>query len=802
LLSDLKYAVRSLAKSPRFAVVAVLALAIGAGANTAMFSVVYNVLLKPLGYADPDRLVFLQESDLRTGDAFPVSPADYTDWAARQRSFQAIASAEAWGASLTGLGQPEQLEALHVEVSLLDVLQAHPMLGRGFLPEDDHVVLISYALWQRRFAGDPRVPGRSLMLNGERYEVAGVMPQGFQFPPFWQEKAELWAPLITAAGRIHDRSGRSLRIFARLKPGVSIEQARAEMAGIARRLESAYPKTNAATGARVTWLEEAVVGKVRTALSVLLGAVGFLLLIACANVANLLLARATGRQKEIALRVALGASRGRIVRQLLAESLVLSAAGTVVGLALAYAAIRALSVSIPEASHFTLPRYREIAISAPVLLFSFALAAFTAILFGLAPALEFSRPDLNATLKEGGRGLSAARGKLRGALVIAEVAISLMLVSGAGLTLRSLSKLNAVDAGFDPHNLLSMTVNASSAGYKPLDKRYKLFRAALDRVAAIPGVQSASAINHLPLAGDEWTFPFLVEGKPVPKPQDTPGAILRVVFPRYFETMRIALIAGREFTEHDDASSMPVAIVNQTMARRYWPDVNPVGKRFRINATSPWVTIVGVARDSQQAQWGAAAENEYFFPFLRNPADFQRYATFVVRTAVDPAALAPQIEKAVWGLDPEIPIAAVQTMDQVVGRAVWRPRFSATLLGGFAGLALALAAIGIYGVVSYGVTQRAREIGIRMALGASPGLVQRGVLSEGVRFAAAGSAIGLAGALLLTRSLETELYQVKASDPLVMAGSAVALSIVALLACWMPARRATRVDPAVALRGE
>jgi predicted permease len=803
LLSDFKHAVRSLAKSPRFAIVAVLALAIGAGANTAMFSVVYNVLLKPLAYPHPERLVFLQESDLRTGDAFPVAPATYADWVVQQHAFQSIASAEAWGASLTGMGRPEQLDALHVSPSLLDVLETPPTLGRAFRPEDDHVVLLSYGLWQRRFGADPQVLGRALTLNGESYQVAGVMPRGFQFPPFWQEKAELWAPLVTNPGRIHDRSGRSLRIFARLNTGVSIDRARAEMAAIARRLEWAYPKTNAGAGARVTPLEEAVGGKVRPVLTALFAAVAFLLLIACANVANLLLARATGRQKEIALRIAIGASRARIVRQLLAESLVLSLAGTICGLLLAYAAIHALAASIPEGSRFTLPRYQEIGLGAPVLLFAFSVSTLTAILFGLAPALQFSRPDLNSALKEGGRGSAGVtRASLRGALVIGEVAISLMLLSGAGLTIRSLWKLSAIDSGFDPKNLLSMTVNAAASEYKPVEKRNALFRAALDRVAAIPGVRSSSAINHLPLAGDEWTFPFLVEGQPIPKPEDTPGAIFRVVFPRYFETMRIKLVSGRDFTEHDNAASPRVAIINQSMARHHWPGVDPIGKRFRLHLNDPWVNIIAVARDAEQSDWGAAAANEYYFPFGQNPVDFQRYASFVVRTAADPAALAPAIEKAVWSLDPDLPIAEVQTMQQVVSRAVWRPRFSASLLGGFAALALALAAIGIYGVVSYGVSQRAREIGIRMALGARPSDVLRRVLGEGAKFAAAGSAIGIAGSLLLTRYLETELYQVKAGDPTVMTLSAAALAAIALVASWLPARRATRVDPAVALRGE
>jgi predicted permease len=800
LLSDLHYAFRSLAKSPRFAVVALLALAIGIGANTAMFSVAYNVLLKPLAYPHPEKLVFIQERQNRRGDAFPTSPATYADWLDQQSVFQSMASAEAWGVSLTGNGRPEQIDALHASASLLEVLGVQPMLGRGFRPEDTHTVLLSYSLWQRRFGGDARILGKSVTLNGESYTVTGVMPQGFQFPPFWQEKAELWAPFIVPPARLHARASRSVRVFARLRDGVTLHQAQTQMSAIARRIELQYPATNTDVGASVISLEDATVGKIRPALLVLLAAVGFLLLIACGNVANLLLARATDRQKEIALRAAIGASRWRIMRQLLAESAALSMAGSALGLLLAYWAVHALTGAIPEASRFTLPRYHEIGIGVPVLLFTLAVTAVTAMLFGLAPALQSSRPDLNSALKEAARGSSGYGGRMRNLLVVSEVAVSLVLLSGAGLMIRSFRNLSAVDSGFDPHNVLSMTVNVAGSPYGAQEKHAAFYRETLARVAAVPGVRSASGANHLPLAGDLWTFGFRVEGQPIPAPGNEPSAVFRLSFPRYFETMRIPLEQGRDFTDRDDANAPRVAIVNQTMSRRYWPDTGAIGKRFRNGPNDPWATVVGIVRDAGQRDWGSAADSEFYLPFPQS--DSQNYFTLVARTAGDPRALAESIEKAVWTLDPDLPIAEVQSMDQVVSRAVWQPRFSTTLLGGFAALALALAAIGIYGVISYGVGQRQREIGIRMALGARPGDVQRSVMGESAKLAALGSAIGIAGALLLTRYLQTLLYQVSATDPAVISLAACALGAVALAAAWLPARRATRVDPSVALRGE
>ena len=805
MFPELRYALRTLRKSPRFTVAALVALALGIGANSAMFSVVYGVLLRPLPFPQPDRLVFVQEASLRHDGTSPTAPATWRDWRGQQHVFESMAAAEMWGASLTGSGRPEEVSGLRVSPSLLSVLRVSPALGRGFDETDEQTVLLSHSLWQRRFGGEPSAIGRSVTLNGASYRIIGVMPAGFHFPPFWAEKAELWIPFVIPPERATDRGSRSLRIFARLRDGVSLQQAQAEMTTIASRLQRAYPEFYGVdSGARVLSLAEVTVGKVRPALIVLLSAVTFLLLIACANVANLLLARASGRQKEIALRLALGAARWRLVRQLLAESLTLSAIGGALGLLLAWAAVHALAASIPEASHFTLPRYQELGIGVVVILFTFAVCAATGVLFGLAPALQFSRLDLQATLKEGGHGASRqSRTPLRSLLVVGEVAVSLMLLAGAGLMVRSMARLAAVDSGFDPHNVLTLRTVVTGPAYAEPQQRHRFYRQVLDRIAALPGVESAAGINHLPLAGDLWTFSFTVEGRPAPALADVPGAIFRVVTPGYFRTMRIPLLRGREVSEHDDSAAPPVVLVNRTLAQHFWPAEDAVGKRIRLGgpqSKSPWITVIGVVKDEEQSEWGAGANGEFYFPYRQNPEDFQKYITVVARTAGDPAALAGAIAKELYALDSDVLLADVATMQQVVDRAVWQPRSSTKLLAGFAALALVLAAIGIYGVISYGVSQRRQEIGIRMALGARPADVLRGVLAEGALLAGAGTVLGLAGALALTRYLQTLLYEVSATDPAVLAASSVILILIALAAAFLPARRATRVDPMIALR--
>jgi predicted permease len=808
--SEIRYAIRSLLKSPRFSVIAVVVLALGIGATSAIFSVVYNVLLKPLEYPHPERLVFVQETSLRAGGMNPTAPATYADWRDQQHVFQSIAAAEVWGASLAGVSRPEEIVGVRASASLLDVLETAPLVGRGFLPEDirndaGHVVLLSHSLWQRRFGGDRSVIGRSVTLNGAGYRVIGVMPPGFRFPPFWAEKAELWAPLVFPPSRANDRGGRSLRVFARLKDGVTLERAAAEMSTIARRLEQAYPDTNTDRGARVVPLREMVVGKVRTTLLVLLGAVVFLLLIACANIANLLLGRAGARQKEIALRIALGAGRRRVARQLITESLLLSIAGGAAGVALAAFLLNALQASIAEASRFTLPRFQEIGVGGPVLLFTFVVTTATGILFGLLPALQFLQPDLQAALKQGSRGFSqAAHTPLRRLLIADEIAVSLMLLVGASLLIRSFARLSAVDSGFDPRHVLTMRLVLTGSPHAPPELRNGFYRQALARVGAVPGVQSVSGINHLPLAGDLWALSFDVEGQPPPKPPETRSGVFRTVFPGYFRTMRIPLLSGRDVTDHDDAAAPRVVIVNETMARRYWPHTAAVGKRMRLaqSPEEPWYTVIGVVRNTEQGEWGEPARSEFYFPQPQDPLNFQTYLTIVARTAGDPMALAPAVQSALWSLDRDLPISDVVSLEQVVGRAVWQPRFSTTVLAAFAGLALLLAALGIYGVISFDVARRTQEIGIRMALGARPRDVLRPVLGDGVKLTLSGTAAGICGALALSRYLESMLYGVTTTDPVAIAAATVVLVAAAIAAVWVPARRATRVDPILALRWE
>ncbi len=805
MLADFRYAFRTLRQSPRFSVAAVVALALGIGANSAMFSVVYGVLLRPLPFPQPDRLVFVQEASLRHEGTSPTSPATLRDWREQQHVFESMAAAELWGASLTGSGRPEEVSGLRVSPSLLSVLRVSPELGRGFQDDEEQTVVLSHALWERRFGGNPAAIGRDVILNGASYRVIGVMPAGFRFPPFWAEKAELWVPLRFAPDRANDRGSRSLRVFARLRDGVTLGQAQAEMSTIASRLQRAFPESYGTdAGARVLSLAEVTVGRVKPALLVLLGAVTFLLLLACANVANLLLARASGRQKEMALRLALGAPRWRLVRKLLAESLTLSAAGGTLGLMLAWAAVHALAAAIPDASRFTLPRYQELGIGTVVILFTLGVCAATGVLFGLAPALQFSRLDLQGTLKEGGRGAShRSRTIPRSLLVVGEVAVSLMLLAGAGLMARSMARLSAVDAGFDPRHVLTMRVVLSGPAYATPEKRTRFYRQAIEQVAAVPGVESAAGINHLPLAGDLWTFSFTVEGRPAPAAADVPGAVFRVATPGYFQTMSVPLLRGRDVSERDDSGAAPVVVINRTMAQRYWPGEDAVGKRIRLggpNSKSPWITVVGVVKDVEQAEWGAAAGNEFYFPYRQNPEDIQKYITVVARAAGDPAAMAGAIEQGIRSLDQDALVADVATMRQVVERAVWQPRSSTRLFAGFAALALVLAAIGIYGVISYGVSQRRQEIGIRMALGARPADVLGAVLGEVALLAAAGTALGLAGALALTRYLASLLYEVSATDPAVLAASAGILVGIAMGAAFLPARRATRVDPVIALR--
>jgi predicted permease len=816
LLQDLRYGIRMLLKQPGFTLVAILTLALGIGANTAIFSIINGVLLRPLAYHEPERIVTLLQDGQR-----PVSPANFLDFRSGSQSFAQMAAAEAWGGTLSSNDRPEAIDGLRMGAGLFELLGVQPLLGRTLQPDDyqsgkDHVLVLGHKLWQRVFGGDPRIVGRQIMLSGESYTVIGVMPPQFQFPPFWATRAEMWAPL-DLRNRATVRRGSSLRTFARLKPGVGLEQAQTEMNVMSKQLALAYPEANTGLNIRVDQLNEKVVGNVRRALLVLSVAVGFVLLIACANVACLLLARAAARQKETAVRAALGASRWRILRQLLTESVLLSLCGAAVGMLLAVWCVdwmTALLAGNTNSFSVRLPRLSEIKIDAAALAFTFAVSLATGLLFGLAPALAASKPDLNQVLKESGRGMAGGRRRLRESLVVAELGLALVLLIGAGLLINSFVKLQAVDPGFNPRNLLTMTVSLAGASQYVGPSREAFYRQLTEQLTALPGVESASAINHLPLAGDTWGTPLTIEGRALPPPGQEIGVTFRVSRPDYLRTMGARLLAGRDFTERDTPDAPGVVIINETLARRHWPSEDPLGKRItlddpRDNTRAPqWLTVVGVVKDIKQNSWTDAPSNEIYLSFQQSrsfyasPSGRFTSMTLVVRTTVEPQSLAAAVKETVRGLDRGLPVSEVVSMEQVIADTLWQPRFNLQLIGLFAALALALAAVGLYGVMSYAVAQRTHEVGLRMALGAQRRDVLKLVVGQGMKLALLGVVLGMLASWALTRLMTRLLFEVSATDFTTFAVIALVLMVIALAACWIPARRATRVDPMTALRCE
>jgi putative ABC transport system permease protein len=794
---DLRYGVRGLLRTPGFTLLAILTLALGIGANTAIFSVVNAVLLNPLAYYDPERLVTL----LHYGTA-PVAPANYVDWRDQSQSFETMAAAQYWSPNLIGVDSPEHLTGLQVTPNMFPLLGIAPLMGRTFLRGEDHEIVLSYRLWQRRFNGDPQVLGRPILLDGQSFTVVGLMPASFQFAPFWATRAELWVPLALG-DRIHSRGGNSLRVFARMKPGVTLESARAEVAAITGRLERQYPGTNRQVF--VTPLKENVVGKVETPLLIVLCGVGFVQLIACANVAHMLLARTSDRQREIAVRTALGAGRGRVMAQFLTENLLLAGLGAVAGMLLAMWGVKALVALSPA----DIPRVDTVAVDGRAILFLLAVTILTAALFGLAPAIQANAGSLSAALKEGGRGGSdgVARNRLRAFLVASEFALAFVLLIGAGLMIRSFLALQAVNPGFDPHQVLSMVVSVAGSAEAPEGPREIFYRQLLERVRAVPGVEAAGAINHLPLAGDIWGYSFLIDGRPKPRPGEAPMAVYRVAMPGYFETMRLPILRGRAITANDDSRAPGVVVINQAAANKYWAGADPIGQRISLE-TGVRVTVVGVCANARQDDWATEPDSEAYLAALQShnflgAADSHiAYITLVMRTRGNPADLSSIVKQTVWSIDRNLPISEVLTMDQAVADATAQPRFLALLLAIFAAVALLLAAVGIYGVMSYAISRRTHEIGIRVSLGATRADVLRMVLRQGMAQALAGSAAGVGGALFLSRLMSRLLYGVKPDDPLTFGTVGAVLGLAALLAICVPARRATRIDPMVALRQE
>ncbi len=797
---DVRFSTRVLRKNPGFALVAVVTLALGIGATTAIFSVVDAVLLRPLPFESPDRLIVIRESKPPTFPSFSCAPGNFLDWKAQNDVFERLVAVRTMPLNLTGSGEPERLRGLGVTEGFFAMLGVQPQIGRDFVPEEQEaghsdVVILSHGLWQRRFGGDPGVVGRPLTFDGKSYTVLGVMPATFSF---LDPATELWTPVVLTAQDAQNHGGKSFLVVGRLKPDVSVEQARTEMTAIAARMETQYPDTNVGWGVRVAPVLEFMVGDLKATLLLLLGAVGFVLLIACANVANLLLARAASRHREIAVRVALGASRWRVVRQLLTESVLLAAAGSVVGLLLAKAGMELLLRLAPE----NLPRIANSSLDVRVLLFTGAITMLTAVVFGLIPAFQASKTDPNDAMKEASRGSTEGRRRqlVRSSLVVVEVASALVLLVGAGLLVRSFWNLQSVNPGFDPEGAMSMSLALSGTRYPEEEQRVAFFRQLLDGVRALPGVEYAGAASSLPLGRDDFVLGFTIQGRPPLSPDVTQSTNFYATSDGYFEAMGIPLRRGRLFTDRDTKDAPRVAIINETMAARIFPDEDPIGKRMTFDTRSDkpeWYEIVGVVGDVRHYGLDKAPTMQTYEPFTQQTLP---YMTIVARTTGDPATLAGPMRGVVAGMDREQPITATGTLDRSVSASTARQQFSTSLLGVFAAVALLLAAIGLYGLLSYSVTQRTHEIGIRMALGAGRRDVLRFVVGHGMLMTTVGILIGFVGAIALSRTITTMLFEVNATDPATLASIALILAAVALAACLIPAWRATKVDPLVALR--
>jgi putative ABC transport system permease protein len=802
---DLRYAFRLLAKSPGFTVLAVITLGLGIGANTAIFTVVNAVLLRPLEFRDPSRLVIAAEKS--NFPTISTSYQNYVDWRDQSHSFESLEATRGATITLTGDGEPERLNVRMATAPIFPLLGVNAVLGRTFLAEEDRaggapVVLLSHGLWQRRFGGSRGVIGKPVTLDSQPYTVVGVLPSGFEL----LQPADVFLPFTPWAKSLPDDRNwhPGIIVIGRLKEGVSREQARTEMVAITKRLEEQYPLYNTGTSADVVGLQEQLVKNVRPALLLLLGAVAAVLLIACVNIANLLLARAASRGREVAIRTSLGASRWRVTRQLLTESILLSLGGGIFGLLLANAALGPLV----KLSATTLPAVFTVGLDRWVLVFTLGVALLTGLLFGIVPALRTAKLDLRETLNEGSRGSTAGPGqhRIRGALVATEIALAMLLLVGAGLLLRSFSRLQDVPPGFQADHLFVADIPLSQTAYAKPEQRYEFFDRLVERARSLPGVRSAGAASFLPVSGGGSVIHFNIVGKPPKSPHDFIAAGYRAVTPKYFETLGMPLEQGRFFTAADNDKAPAVVVINATMARTFFPGENPLGKHLQLGATFepdvPAMEVVGVVGDVRQGL-GVDPQTEMYLPYRQADKLLPVFQlSMVLRTAADPLLQASALRSALAEIDPNQPLVKVRTMEENMAATVAQPRFRTWLIGIFAAVALVLAGVGVYGVMSYTVTQRTNEIGIRVALGAQPEDVFRIVVGEGLRLALLGVSAGIVAALALTRLLQSFLFGISAYDPLTFGGVALLLTLVALAACFFPAHRATLVDPMIALRYE